>query len=110
MLNPATRHVLIELSLQRLKRRAVLVRGVVQGVGFRPFVYRLALETHLAGSIGNNTDGVTIEIEGAGEEIDEFLQRLRTDAPPMARIDSIAVRAMEPTGESESSPARSWGM
>jgi hydrogenase maturation protein HypF len=101
MLIPATRNVLIEPSLQRLKRRAVLVRGVVQGVGFRPFVYRLALETHLAGSIGNNTDGVTIEIEGAGEEIDEFLQRLRTDAPPMARIDSVAVRDLEPTGESE---------
>ena len=79
----------------------MLVRGVVQGVGFRPFVYRLALETHLAGSIGNNTDGVTIEIEGAGEGIDEFLQRLRTDAPPMARIDSVAVRDLEPTGESE---------
>jgi hydrogenase maturation protein HypF len=73
----------------------------VQGVGFRPFVYRLALETHLAGLIGNNTDGVTIEIEGTGEGIDEFLKRLRTDAPPMARIDSIAVRDLEPTGESE---------
>jgi len=92
---------LIEPSLQRLKRRAVLVRGVVQGVGFRPFVYRLALETHLAGSIGNDTDGVTIEIEGAGEGIDEFLQRLRTDAPPMARIDSVAVLDLEPSGESE---------
>jgi len=92
---------LIEPSLPRVKRRAVLVRGVVQGVGFRPFVYRLALETHLAGSIGNNTNGVTIEIEGAVEGIDEFLKRLRTDAPPMARIDSVAVRDLEPTGESE---------
>ncbi len=101
MLIPATRIVLIEPSFQRLKRRAVLVRGVVQGVGFRPFVYRLALETHLAGSIGNNTDGVTIEIEGAGEGIDEFLKRLQQDAPPMARIDSVAVRDLEPTGESE---------
>ena len=49
-------------------RRGVLVRGVVQGVGFRPFVYRLAAEEGLAGFIGNDTDGVTIEIEGpAGE-------------------------------------------
>ncbi|HEY1895616.1 MAG TPA: carbamoyltransferase HypF [Terracidiphilus sp.] len=92
---------MIQPSLPRVERRAVLVRGVVQGVGFRPFVYRLALETHLAGSIGNNTDGVTIEIEGTGEGIDDFLKRLRTDAPPMARIDSVAVRALEPTGESE---------
>lgn len=92
---------MIEPSLPRVKRRAVLVRGVVQGVGFRPFVYRLALESHLAGSIGNNTDGVTIEIEGAGERIDEFLKRLRTDAPPMARIDSVFVRDLEPIGESE---------
>jgi hydrogenase maturation protein HypF len=101
MLIPATRIALIQPSLRPVRRRAVLVRGVVQGVGFRPFVYRLALEAHLSGSIGNNTDGVTIEIEGAGEELDEFLQRLRSDAPPMARIDSIAVREMEPTGESE---------
>jgi hydrogenase maturation protein HypF len=101
MLIRAARNVLIQPSLLRVKRRAVLVRGVVQGVGFRPFVYRLALETHLAGSIGNNTDGVTIEIEGPGEGIDEFLRRLRTDAPPMARIDSVAVHDLEPTGESE---------
>jgi hydrogenase maturation protein HypF len=74
---------------------------VVQGVGFRPFVYRLALETHLAGSIGNDTSGVTIEIEGPGNGIDEFLRRLQTDAPPMARIDSVTVRDLEPTGESE---------
>jgi hydrogenase maturation protein HypF len=101
MLNRATRKILIQPSLPRVERRAVQVRGVVQGVGFRPFVYRLALETHLAGSIGNNTDGVTIEIEGTGEGIDEFLRRLRTDAPPMARVDSVAVRDLEPTGESE---------
>jgi hydrogenase maturation protein HypF len=101
MLIPATRTLLIQPFLPHVKRRAVLVRGVVQGVGFRPFVYRLALETHLTGSIGNNTDGVTIEIEGAGEEIDEFLKRLRTDAPPMARIDSVAVRDLEPIGELE---------
>ncbi len=101
MLIPAMRNDLTLPSLPRVKRRAVLVRGVVQGVGFRPFVYRLALETHLAGSIGNNTDGVTIEIEGAGDGIDEFLKRLRTDAPPMARIDSVAVRDLEPTGELE---------
>jgi hydrogenase maturation protein HypF len=92
---------LIDNSTKPIRRRAVLVRGVVQGVGFRPFVYRLASETQLAGFIGNNTDGVTIEIEGAPERIDEFLARLRTDAPPMARIDSLAVHEVPPAGESE---------
>ena len=86
---------------EQRKRHAVLVRGVVQGVGFRPFVFRLAQETQLAGFIGNNTDGVTIEIEGAPPQVAEFLTRLRTDAPPMSRIDSVAVQELVPTGESE---------
>jgi hydrogenase maturation protein HypF len=67
-------------------------------VGFRPFVYRLAKEEGLAGSIGNDTDGVTIEIEGSGERIDAFLKRLRDEMPPLARIDSIAVRELPATG------------
>ena len=80
-------------------RREVQVRGVVQGVGFRPFVYRLAQEEGLAGSIGNDTDGVTIEIEGPAASLDSFLARLRSEAPPLSRIDSVAVREVEPTGE-----------
>ncbi len=70
-------------------------------MGFRPFVYRLALETHLAGFIGNNTDGVTIEIEGAEARLAEFLTRLRSDAPPMSRIDSVTVADLTPTGATE---------
>jgi hydrogenase maturation protein HypF len=92
---------LVDNSDKPRRRQSVLVRGVVQGVGFRPFVYRLASETRLAGFIGNNTDGVTIEIEGAWERIDEFLTRLCSDAPPMARIDSLTVHDLEPTGERE---------
>jgi hydrogenase maturation protein HypF len=75
-------------------RRGVQVRGVVQGVGFRPFVYRLALEEGLAGFVGNDTDGVTIEIEGPEERVEAFLARLRSEAPPLARIDSVAVREL----------------
>jgi hydrogenase maturation protein HypF len=82
-------------------RRAVLVCGVVQGVGFRPFVYRLALEEGLAGFIGNDTDGVTIEVEGAVAQVDAFLERLRTEAPPLARIDSIVARDVTAIGEVE---------
>src|ERR1017187_8441139 len=80
-------------------RRGVLVCGVVQGVGFRPFVYRLALEEGLAGFIGNDTDGVTIEIEGPAGQVDAFLERVRAGTPPLAGIDSIAVRDLAATGE-----------
>ncbi|MGD0789189.1 MAG: carbamoyltransferase HypF [Terracidiphilus sp.] len=75
------------------------VRGVVQGVGFRPFVYRLALEEVLAGFVGNDTDGVTIEVEGPAERLEAFLARLRAEAPPLARIDSVAARELAATGE-----------
>jgi hydrogenase maturation protein HypF len=71
----------------------------VQGVGFRPFVYRLATEEHLAGSIGNDTDGVTIEIEGPTGSLDAFLARLRSEAPPLSRIDSVTARDIPPTGD-----------
>jgi hydrogenase maturation protein HypF len=81
-------------------RRSVLVRGVVQGVGFRPFVYRIATEERLAGSIGNDTDGVTIEIEGPPSRLDAFLARLRTEMPPLARIDSVSVGELPTRGES----------
>lgn len=83
------------------KRKSVRVCGVVQGVGFRPFVYRIATDSNLAGHIGNDTDGVTIEIEGPDEDIATFLARLSAEPPPMARIDSIGVEEIEPTGESE---------
>ena len=84
---------------QKLTRRGIVVRGVVQGVGFRPFVYRLAQEEHLAGVISNDTDGVTIEIEGSPASIDAFLSCLRNEPPPLARIDSITVRDLAPIGD-----------
>ncbi len=87
-----------EALLNRV-RRGVAVRGVVQGVGFRPFVYRLAQEEGLGGFIGNDTDGVTIEIEGAAARVEAFVVRLRAETPPLARIDAIAVRELAATGE-----------
>ncbi|MGD0734267.1 MAG: carbamoyltransferase HypF [Terracidiphilus sp.] len=80
-------------------RRGVVVRGVVQGVGFRPCVYRLAMEEGLAGFIGNDTDGVTIEIEGPEARVDAFVARLQAEAPPLSRIDSIVVRELAVIGE-----------
>jgi len=64
-------------SATNRRRKAVRVCGVVQGVGFRPFVYRIATDARLAGHIGNDTDGVTIEVEGAEDDIAHFLVRLR---------------------------------
>ncbi len=82
-----------------LRREVLTVRGVVQGVGFRPFVYRLASEEHLAGFIGNDTGGVTIEIEGPAARVESFLLRLRSEAPPLARIDSVVTRSTPPKQE-----------
>ncbi len=87
------------LSHKVQQREAFQVRGVVQGVGFRPFVYRLATEEGLAGFIGNDTDGVTIEVEGPEQCINAFRTRLGKEAPPLSRIDSVTTRAMAPTGE-----------
>jgi hydrogenase maturation protein HypF len=76
-------------SREALRRERYEVRGVVQGVGFRPFVYRLALEEGLAGFIGNSTGGVTIEVEGAASHLAAFRRRLQSEAPPLARIDAV---------------------
>jgi hydrogenase maturation protein HypF len=82
-----------------VERHEVRVCGVVQGVGFRPFVYRLAQEEALAGFIGNDTDGVIIEVEGAQVRIAAFLQRLEAEAPALARIDSVISRGVPPKRE-----------
>ena len=81
------------------ERKSIRVRGVVQGVGFRPFVYRLATEEHLAGLIRNDTDGVIIELEGTPARIQLFLTRLQSETPPLARIDSVEVYDLEAIGE-----------
>jgi hydrogenase maturation protein HypF len=65
------------------------VRGVVQGVGFRPFVHRLASRFHLAGWVRNASGDVQIHVEGAPAELEEFVQALRAEAPPLARIDDF---------------------
>jgi hydrogenase maturation protein HypF len=74
----------------------VRVRGLVQGVGFRPFVVRLAGELQLDGSVRNDGEGVEIEVTGTPQAIAELLLRLRRDAPPLARITQIESHALEP--------------
>lgn len=77
---------------------SVRVRGVVQGVGFRPFVFRLAQAHALAGWVLNETDGVDIHLEGAESAVETFLQNLRTQAPPAAHITAVDVSPTEQAG------------
>ena len=79
-------------------RTAVQVEGVVQGVGFRPFVYALATRLGLAGHVGNNAAGVFIEVEGAAPRVRDFLALLEREAPPLARIDAVRTTAIAPGG------------
>ncbi|MEE8598985.1 MAG: acylphosphatase, partial [Dehalococcoidales bacterium] len=67
------------------------VRGMVQGVGFRPFVYQLATKYNLKGWVCNTSEDVKIEIEGDGEAIEQFLLALREQAPPLAHIEDITI-------------------
>src|SRR6266699_1178599 len=73
-----------------IQRRRILIQGIVQGVGFRPFVYGQALRWSLVGFVLNDSNGVTIEVEGSTEALDGFQHALREEIPPLARIDSIA--------------------
>jgi hydrogenase maturation protein HypF len=67
------------------------IRGIVQGVGFRPFVFRTAVRHALAGWIRNDSEGVVLEVQGAAEVLEEFISEVRMSAPALARIDSVAL-------------------
>lgn len=69
----------------------IRVSGVVQGVGFRPFVWRLAHELDLAGWVRNDARGVEIEVRGAADQVYSLIERLTRDAPPLARVDEVLV-------------------
>jgi len=77
---------------------SIKVRGVVQGVGFRPFVFRLARENRLAGWVLNGDEGVEIFLEGVDQSLAAFVEGLKTSSPPAARIAEIEVRSSEPAG------------
>lgn len=75
------------------RRVRIAVEGTVQGVGFRPYVFRLATGIGLGGFVRNDASGVTIEVEGEQARIDEFLSRLVGEAPSYARVSHVAVEA-----------------
>ncbi len=80
-------------------RLRINVEGIVQGVGFRPFVYALASSLRLAGTVGNDTTGVFVEVEGSKAAVDAFVARLETEAPPLAVIERIETARVAPTGD-----------
>ncbi len=81
-----------------MQRLRIALNGTVQGVGFRPFVYRTAKSLGLSGFVLNDTSGVTIEVEGAREKIDLFLRRLHTEKPPLAHIFYEETEFLPPAG------------
>jgi hydrogenase maturation protein HypF len=75
-------------------RKEIQVAGIVQGVGFRPYVHRLATDRNLGGNISNTPAGVTIEIQGPPELVEDFVSRLPEEAPALAQITNVLVREM----------------
>jgi len=84
-----------DVEQQRLR---VVIRGAVQGVGFRPFVYRLAAEMALPGWVSNSSQGVFVEVEGPPEALRTFLLRLETERPPRSSIQSLESSFLAPLG------------
>jgi hydrogenase maturation protein HypF len=81
-------------------RKQIHVRGIVQGVGFRPFVYNLAQRLRLNGYVLNSSAGVVIEVEGDVPGLESFVQQLSEEAPPLAQIEDVAVQGLAPAGYS----------
>ena len=97
-----------------MERRAISVRGIVQGVGFRPFVHRLAVRYGLNGFVKNRTGGVLIEVEGDDRALDGFLSELTTRPPSLSQIDDVKWTSRRPRGAPgfliESSTAEATGL
>lgn len=83
-----------------MQRRKIIIDGIVQGVGFRPFIYQLAARFRLAGSVCNDTRGVTIEVEGENDVLDRFVSAIQNEKPPLSAIQCIAFEIIPPQGTS----------
>jgi hydrogenase maturation protein HypF len=95
------------LTTITIERRRIIIKGIVQGVGFRPFVYTQALHRGIVGFVLNDSSGVTIEIEGIREALDAFQRALHEEAPPLARIDSVIIEQLTPLHDTAFVIARS---
>ncbi|MFA7003363.1 MAG: acylphosphatase, partial [Verrucomicrobiia bacterium] len=85
-------------SATQAQRLRVTIRGAVQGVGFRPFVFRLAEELGLTGWVNNSAQGVFIEVEGRRDQLQHFLLRIPREKPPRAFIQSLESSWLDPLG------------
>ncbi len=90
---------LVEAGQGRRQRLRLMVRGAVQGVGFRPFVYRQAQALGLSGWVANTPAGVTLEVEGPGEVLAAFRQNIRAAPPPGAVVTGVEAEPLTPRGE-----------
>ena len=81
-----------------MKRKAIEITGIVQGIGYRPFVYNLALTHSIRGWVLNNEKGVLIDAEGEDGALDLFIEGLTKLAPPLARIETLKASSIEPQG------------
>ncbi|MGE5236390.1 MAG: acylphosphatase, partial [Acidobacteriota bacterium] len=81
-------------SSPTVEGRRIEVRGTVQGVGFRPWVYRIAHEEGIRGRVSNDARGVTIDAFGSAEALAAFLRRIESDPPPAAVVREVAARAI----------------
>ncbi|MEA2427642.1 MAG: hydrogenase maturation protein HypF, partial [Thermoleophilaceae bacterium] len=79
----------------------VRVEGTVQGVGFRPYVFRLAHELALGGYVLNDERGVLVEVEGDERAVARFVERLPAEAPPLAHVERVASEHVVPTGATD---------
>lgn len=92
---PESCSVLRSTEAQRVR---IELRGMVQGVGFRPFVYRLGMELGLAGWVSNSTQGVTMEAEGPPQALEQFQVRLEQEKPDQAVVQKMQISALPPYG------------
>jgi len=84
-----------------VKRKAIEITGIVQGIGYRPFVYNLAIEHSIRGWVLNNEKGVLIDAEGEDRSLDLFVEELTDLAPPLARIETLKASSLDPLGYTE---------
>ncbi|MBU1626291.1 carbamoyltransferase HypF [bacterium] len=87
-------------SIKNLKRFKITVTGIVQGVGFRPFVYREAVKRNLDGYVRNSTKGVEIEVEGSSTSVNDLVDTITNHFPPNARVDNLSIDEIDCNGDS----------
>ena len=88
----------IKIKNGHIQRLRIVIRGAVQGVGFRPFIYRLASQMNLNGWVNNTPQGVFIEVEGTQEELQNFLLRIESEKPAISFIQSLEPSFLDPVG------------